>query len=48
MARINKLKSMGAISHSDYVDKSIGKLGTPERDQYEKVLKKELKKLRNK
>lgn len=39
-----RLKRIGAISHSEMVDKHIGLKGTPERDAYEQEFEKEMKK----
>jgi len=47
-----RLRRVGAVSHSEWIDKSIGKIGTERRDKFEENLKIELlgeflKKVRN-
>ena len=37
-----KLKSLGYVSHEKSLEETYGKIGTKERDQYEKELKIEL------
>lgn len=48
----DRLRRLGAVAHSEWVDKSIGEVGTENRDSYEANLKIELlgeflKKIRN-
>lgn len=47
-AQQERLKRIGAISHEDMLDKHIGLKGTPQREDYEKQLAKELAKSNNK
>ena len=34
-----RLPSLGAVTHSEWIDKSIGKVGTKSREKYEANLK---------
>ena len=34
-----RLRSIGAVTHSEWIDKSIGKVGTKSREKYEANLK---------